>query len=124
MLASANGAENVLLITGVVLLVIFAALTLVTRKLQNKRGQGASKVINLTPQHQLHIVELAGQNLLIGTGPQGAPRFLCELASSRLQSEAERNQQKLTIAPGHGSLSAIQESQTTQEKEVTLKDVS
>jgi hypothetical protein len=36
----------------------------------------------LTPQHQLHVVELAGRRLIVGTGPAGAPRLVCELPAS------------------------------------------
>lgn len=36
-------------------------------------------VIGLTPGHALHVVDVAGRRLLVGTGPSGAPRLLLEL---------------------------------------------
>lgn len=79
MSVTSNSAESMLLVTGVVLLILFALLAMLTRRVQIKRAHDIAKIINLTQQHQLHIVELAGRNLLIGTGPQGAPSLLCEL---------------------------------------------
>ncbi len=34
------------------------------------------EVVRLTPQHQLHVVEVAGQRLIVGTGPGGPPRLV------------------------------------------------
>lgn len=41
--------------------------------------EGARRSVVLTGQHALHVVELEGERLLIGTGPSGAPRLLARL---------------------------------------------
>lgn len=50
--------------------------------LRRLRGQAATdgKTVMLTGQHALHVVELDGRRMVIGTGPSGAPRFVCDLA--------------------------------------------
>jgi hypothetical protein len=65
-----------LLLVGVVLLGLFAILSRLTRRL---RGGGSGQTVALTGQHALHVVEIAGRRLLVGTGPSGAPRVLAEL---------------------------------------------
>lgn len=40
---------------------------------------GARTSVALTGQHAVHVVELDGERLLIGTGPSGAPRLLTRL---------------------------------------------
>ncbi len=46
------------------------------------RGAGTlpAKVIVLGAGHRLHVVELEGRRLLVGTGPSGPPQLLTELA--------------------------------------------
>jgi hypothetical protein len=45
------------------------------------RGQARPRtVVGLTPAHALHVVEVDGRRLLVGTGPSGPPRLLMELA--------------------------------------------
>lgn len=39
-----------------------------------------TKVIALGTGHRLHVVELEGRRLLVGTGPSGPPQLLTELA--------------------------------------------
>ena len=41
---------------------------------------GPKKVIVLGSGHHLHVVEVEGRRLLIGTGPSGPPQLLTELA--------------------------------------------
>lgn len=36
--------------------------------------------IALTGQHRVHVVEVEGRRFLIGTGPDGPPQLVCELA--------------------------------------------
>jgi hypothetical protein len=43
----------------------------------NKQRQ---KIIPLGAGHRLHVVELEGRRLLVGTGPSGPPQLLTELA--------------------------------------------
>ncbi len=42
------------------------------------QGRG-SRTIRLGTGHAVHVVEVEGRRLLIGTGPDGAPRLLTEL---------------------------------------------
>jgi len=47
-----------------------------TRRAQSSRGQP----ISLTSTHRLHVVEIEGRRLLVGTGPSGPPQLISELA--------------------------------------------
>lgn len=58
------------------LLLILAALVRLTRG----AGRPPSKVIALGSGHRLHVIELEGRRLLVGTGPSGPPQLLTELA--------------------------------------------
>ena len=54
-------------------LLVLARLTRSTRK-------GPQKIVHLGAGHRLHVVELEGRRLLVGTGPSGPPQLLTELA--------------------------------------------
>ena len=56
------------------LVLLLAALS--RRLAQAGRGR---ETVALTGQHAVHVVEIAGRRLLVGTGPSGAPRVLAEL---------------------------------------------
>ena len=43
---------------------------------------GGSRSIRLGTGHAVHVVEVEGRRLLIGTGPDGAPSLLTELEGS------------------------------------------
>ena len=45
-------------------------------------GHAPPTVVGLTPAHALHVVEVEGRRLLVGTGPGGPPRLLMELPAS------------------------------------------
>lgn len=65
------------------------------------RGGGRARdreVVRLTPQHQLHVVEVAGQRLIVGTGPGGAPRLVYALAAQGERPHA------VSRGPSHGLL--------------------
>ncbi|MFO7561654.1 MAG: flagellar biosynthetic protein FliO [Enhygromyxa sp.] len=72
-----------LLLVGGVLLGLLAILSQLTRRLRGGgAGQGAGQgrqTLALTGQHAIHVVEIAGRRLLLGTGPGGAPQVLAEL---------------------------------------------
>jgi hypothetical protein len=75
-----------LVLVGVVLLGLLAALSWLSRRL---RGAGAAlghgrESVSLTGQHAVHVIEIAGRRLLVGTGPSGAPRVLAELGEVEL----------------------------------------
>jgi hypothetical protein len=60
------------------LLLALLALTWLGRASRGGR-QRAQTVVGLTPGHALHVVEVAGRRLLVGTGPSGPPALLLEL---------------------------------------------
>lgn len=61
------------------LLVGLLLLVLLRRGAGAARRERARSVVTLTPGHALHVVEVAGRRLLVGTGPSGPPRLLLEL---------------------------------------------
>lgn len=69
-----------MLSVGAVLLVLVGVLSWLTRRLQSGSISGTRRErVSLTSQHAVHLVELGGVRLLVGTGPSGAPRVLAEL---------------------------------------------
>lgn len=67
------------LVFALVGLVLLLAL-LVLARLTRRAGKAPQKIIVLGAGHRLHVVELEGRRLLIGTGPSGPPQLLSELA--------------------------------------------
>jgi|GEM_PF-1763293 len=53
---------------------------LVLVRLTRGTTRGPQKVIALGAGHRLHVIELEGRRLLVGTGPSGPPTLLAELA--------------------------------------------
>jgi len=78
MLFAAAGAW-MLVKVGVVLLALLVGLALLNRRLSPGPPSAARASLRLTPQHGVHVLELEGRRLLIGTGPTGPPRLICEL---------------------------------------------
>jgi hypothetical protein len=76
MLLGVAGVEPLMLI-GAVLLGLLILLSLLGRRLRG--GNAGRESVALTGQHAVHVVEIAGRRLLLGTGPSGAPRVLAEL---------------------------------------------
>ena len=66
---------------GIALLLMAFLLSLARRRLQppSRRRRRDVEVIGLTPQHRLHVVSVAGQRLVVGTGPDGPPRLITTL---------------------------------------------
>lgn len=77
----ATRSMNPLIGTALVLLATLLGLGWLTRRLRGPAG--ARRSVVLTAQHALHVVELDGERLLIGTGPSGAPRLLARLPELR-----------------------------------------
>ncbi|MCA9689903.1 MAG: hypothetical protein KC636_09855 [Myxococcales bacterium] len=50
-----------------------------SRALARARSEGSRRIVALTGHHQLHVVEVEGRRLLVGTGPAGPPSLLYEL---------------------------------------------
>ncbi len=63
---------------GIVLLVCIGALALVRRKVRPPAGVPLRST-QLTHHHAVHVIDVGGRLLLVGTGPAGAPRLLTEL---------------------------------------------
>lgn len=64
---------------GAVLLVLLAGLSWLTRRVHaGPLGSNRARVV-LTNQHAVHLIEVGGVRLLVGTGPSGAPRVLAQL---------------------------------------------
>ena len=68
-----------LLLVGAVLLGLLAILSHLTRRLRGGGAGQGRQTVALTGQHAIHVVEIAGRRMLIGTGPSGAPKVLAEL---------------------------------------------
>ncbi len=77
-----------LIVVGGGLLVALLLLTALGRGLDRGRRQRAQSVVSLTPGHALHVVEIAGRRLVVGTGPSGPPRLLLELPDAGVPSWA------------------------------------
>jgi hypothetical protein len=56
------------------------ALGLLVLARMRRAAAGPPKLISLGSGHHLHVVEVEGRRLLIGTGPSGPPQLLTELA--------------------------------------------
>lgn len=84
-----------MLSVGAVLLVLFGVLSWLTRRLQSGSISTARRErVSLTSQHAVHLVELGGVRLLIGTGPSGAPRVLAELEATSAEVVAAEGGQR------------------------------
>jgi flagellar biogenesis protein FliO len=70
-----------LVFVGAVLLLLLAGLSWLTRRIQGgPLGGGGNRArVVLTNHHAVHLIEVGGKRLLVGTGPSGAPRVLAEL---------------------------------------------
>lgn len=95
-----SDAEILLLYTGAVLAVMFVFLALLGRRLGGRAGRASRTVIGLGGQHRLHVLEIDGRRLLVGTGPSGAPSLLCELDDEPAWTRGEREQAPRASAAG------------------------
>ena len=66
-----------LLYVAAILAALLTGLSWLSKRTRSLGGARAS--VALTGQHAVHVVELDGERLLIGTGPSGAPRLLTRL---------------------------------------------
>lgn len=64
------------------------------RRLAGPRPQS----IALTGQHAVHVVEAAGQRLVIGTGPGSAPSLLCRLDAPAEQTATVSEPRRSAVA--------------------------
>lgn len=68
---------------------LFVFLVIVWSLARRARRDRASEEIALTGQHRVHVVEVEGRRFLIGTGPDGPPQLVCELARPVDDARAE-----------------------------------
>lgn len=73
----AVGSGAALIQLGLGLAVIVGGLAWTSRRVHGPRS--STRLVRLTPQDAVHVVEIDGRRLLVGTGAGGAPRLLCEL---------------------------------------------
>lgn len=81
-----------LVLVGLVLLVMLAVLSWLTRRVQGgglHRARGRREQVALTGEHLVHLIEIGGVRLLVGTGPSGAPRVLAQLGEVEAVAPAE-----------------------------------
>jgi hypothetical protein len=77
-----------LLSVGAVLSVLFIVLSILARRTRGGAlGERAQRVM-LTDRHVVHLVEIGGVRLLVGTGPSGAPRVLASLGEVEAKAHA------------------------------------
>lgn len=62
---------------------------LLIARASRRTGAGPQKLIHLGSGHRLHVVEVEGRRLLVGTGPSGPPQLLTELAELPPWAHAE-----------------------------------
>jgi len=100
--------ELLLLYTGGVFAVMFVFLALLGRRLGSRRASATRAVFAVTGQHRLHVVEVDGRRLLVGTGPSGPPSLVCELgdepAWARGEATAEGEWSRTRVLPHGGRL--------------------
>ncbi|MCA9652483.1 MAG: hypothetical protein H6712_23325 [Myxococcales bacterium] len=77
-LAGAGPLTTLGLLAGAVALL---ALWARTRRLESSGVR--RQTVSLGGQHALHVIELEGRRLVVGTGPGAAPRLLTELEARR-----------------------------------------
>ena len=78
---------------GAVLSVLFVVLSMLARRTRGGPLGVAAQRVPLTHQHVVHLVEIGGMRLLIGTGPSGAPRVLASLGEVEAQASAPAAEQ-------------------------------
>lgn len=74
-----------IVVVGLGLTLMLLLLVRVSRRV----GTGSRKLVHLGSGHRLHVVEVEGRRLLIGTGPSGPPQLLTELAELPPWAHAE-----------------------------------
>jgi hypothetical protein len=79
---SGIGETSLILEVGLVLLALVGLLAVLAKRAKRAFGGAGSHRVGLTAHHAVHVVELEGRRLVVGTGPTGAPRLLCELEAA------------------------------------------
>ncbi len=74
------GGASLLIEVGFGLALLSTVLWWIGRRMHGPRGsQSAPRAIRLTATDSLHVIELEGKRLLVGTGAGASPRLICEL---------------------------------------------
>lgn len=71
------------------LLALLAIMVVANRRL--KRSGAGPLAWTLTPQHRLHVVEVEGRRILVGTGPGAAPSLIAELGPEPKPEDGHTN---------------------------------
>lgn len=79
---------------GLVLLALLVGLALLNRRVRAQSKRADNGVMRLTQQHALHVVEVEGRRLLVGTGPGGAPSLVAELEPASAPVDAPVEQRR------------------------------
>jgi hypothetical protein len=86
---------------GGVLLVALGAVAWM-RGRQRRGPLGGVRSIRLTAQHAVHVVDIEGRRMLVGTGPGQAPRLLTDLPAGATPSGTPQSK----AASGHATAQA------------------
>lgn len=96
-LVAAGGAAS---LTALGLLLGVAALLALWTQSRRRPGMGVQReTVPLGAGQALHVVELDGRRLLIGTGPGAAPRLLTELRGPTADAGSEGRPEARDLAP-------------------------
>ena len=80
LLAVASGGAVLLIEAALGLALVSTVLWVVGRRLHGPRASTAARqAIRLTATDSLHVIELEGKRLLVGTGTGASPRLICDL---------------------------------------------
>jgi hypothetical protein len=91
LLAFASGGALLLVEVALGLALISGLLWLAGGRFRGLRASSAStRAIRLTATDSLHVVELEGRRLLVGTGTGAPPRLICELETPRSELPVAR----------------------------------
>lgn len=85
---------------GLVLLLLLVALSWLARRVPGGSLAGTKERVCLTPQHTVHVIEVGGLRLLVGTGPGGAPQLLARLGEAETRASAPEPAPELPRAMG------------------------
>lgn len=97
-----TAAGMVMVELGALLLGLLGIAVLLKRRSPSLGPGAAPRSIRLTAEHALHVVELPGRTLVVGTGPGGPPTLLETREGTRTPSAASETSSQHTdpSAPG------------------------
>lgn len=82
-----SGGASVLIAVALGLALVSGLLWWVGRRIHGRGSSSpARRSIRLTATDSLHVIELEGRRLLVGTGAGASPRLICELQGNEVPS--------------------------------------